>query len=141
MQLGSLAAVPTTAGLALLKQRPALAKDLALAGGLSWCGAKAMKVLVARERPALLLVEVLIHGREQGGSGFPSGHAGVAMALVTVAANHLPSSASRAIWASAAGVCIARIYIGAHLPIDVVGGSALGYTIGTAVSARRSLVR
>jgi len=35
MQLGSLSAVPASAGVALLKRRPALAADLALAGGLS----------------------------------------------------------------------------------------------------------
>ena len=138
MQLGSLAAVPATAGLALTKQRPVLAADLALAGGLSWVAAKAMKVMVARERPALLLSEVLIHGREQGGSGFPSGHAAVATALATVAGYHLPLPAERAARGSVVMVALARIYIGAHLPVDAVGGGALGYTIGTGVKARRA---
>lgn len=138
MQLGSLSAVPASAGVALLKRRPALAADLALAGGLSWGAAKAMKVMVARERPALLLTEVLIHGREQGGSGFPSGHAAVAAALATVAGDHLPAPARCPTVALIAAVALARVYIGAHMPVDVVGGGALGFTIGTAVMARHS---
>ena len=136
MQLGSLAAVPATAGVALSKRRPALAADLALAGGLSWVAAKAMKVMVARDRPALLLIGVLIHGREQGGSGFPSGHAAVAASLATVAGHQLPVPAGRVTRGLVAAVALARVYIGAHLPIDVLGGGALGFTIGTAVLVR-----
>jgi glycosyltransferase 2 family protein len=30
-------------------------------------------------------------------------------------------------------VCLARIYVGAHLPLDVLGGIALGLAIGAAV--------
>ena len=31
-------------------------------------------------------------------------------------------------------VPLARMYVGAHLPLDVVGGSALGLAIGSAVN-------
>jgi membrane-associated phospholipid phosphatase len=30
-------------------------------------------------------------------------------------------------------VCVARVYVGAHLPLDVVGGAALGLAAGTGV--------
>jgi undecaprenyl-diphosphatase len=40
-------------------------------------------------------------------------------------------------WATAGSVGIARIYVGAHLPLDVVGGMALGAMIGMTVSTRR----
>jgi undecaprenyl-diphosphatase len=33
-------------------------------------------------------------------------------------------------WALAAAVCIARVYVGAHLPLDVIGGAALGWAAG-----------
>jgi undecaprenyl-diphosphatase len=41
----------------------------------------------------------------------------------------------RATLAALAGfVPFARMYVGAHLPLDVVGGSALGLAIGSAVN-------
>jgi undecaprenyl-diphosphatase len=30
-------------------------------------------------------------------------------------------------------VCLARVYVGAHLPLDVVGGIGLGLAVGGAV--------
>jgi membrane-associated phospholipid phosphatase len=138
MQLGSLGAGPATAGVAWLARRPALAAELLSAGGISWIAAKAGKLIVARERPGLLIAEVLLRGRAQSGRGFPSGHAAVAAALATVAVRRLGGGARGAAWASAGTVALARIYVGAHLPIDVIGGATLGYAIGTAVASRRA---
>ena len=33
----------------------------------------------------------------------------------------------------AVAVCLARVYVGAHLPLDIVGGAALGLAVGGAV--------
>jgi membrane-associated phospholipid phosphatase len=135
MQLGSLGAIFSSAGIARLLHRRELAVELLLSGGISYVAAKGAKIIVARERPGLLLTEVLLRGRAQSGRGFPSGHAAVAAALATIAARRLTPAARRAAWASAGTVSLARIYVGAHLPIDVVGGTALGFGIGTAVAA------
>jgi glycosyltransferase 2 family protein len=138
MQLGSLGAIFASAGLARLRHRRDLAVELLMSGSISYVGAKAVKIIVARERPGLLLADVLLRGRAQSGRGFPSGHAAVAAALATIAARRLAPAAGRAAWASAGTVSVARIYVGAHLPVDVVGGAALGFAIGTAVVARRA---
>jgi membrane-associated phospholipid phosphatase len=140
MQLGSLAAVPSSAAWALIAKRRALALDLALAGGTSWVSAKVAKRLVRRERPAALVAESLLRGRPQTGLGFPSGHSAIATALATVATPWLSAAARRGAWTSVAAVGIARMYVGAHLPVDVVGGVAMGSAIATGLQSWRSLV-
>ena len=140
MQLGSLAAVPSSAAWALIAKRRALALDLAVAGGTSWVAAKVVKGIVRRERPAALVAESLLRGRPQTGLGFPSGHSAIATALATAATPWLSAAARRGAWTSVAAVGIARMYVGAHLPVDVVGGVAMGSAIATGLQAWRSLV-
>ena len=76
---------------------------------------------------------VHVRGADVGGLGFVSGHSAVAFALVTVATMWLDRPARIALWCLAAGVAVARIYVGAHLPLDVIGGAALGIACGAAV--------
>jgi glycosyltransferase 2 family protein len=133
MQAGSLPAVPAGAGAALVAREPQLAADLALAGGLSWAAAKGAKRVIRRERPAVFVAELLLRGRPQAGLGFPSGHAAVAAALATAVTPRIPAVGRRAVWGSVVGVAIARMYVGAHLPVDVLGGVALGSAISSGV--------
>ena len=107
--------------------------DLAVSGTLAWLVAKLVKAQVARERPAELLEDVIVHGGEATGLGFPSGHAAVSAALATAASPYLPREARLATWVVAGIVSFSRVYVGAHLPIDIVGGVPLGVAAGTAV--------
>ena len=131
MQLGSLAAVPVMAAVALAARRPRLARDLALSGGLAWVLAKVVKGLVGRGRPVALLQGVVERVLDTG-LGYPSGHVAVAAALATAAGPWLPRPARRAAWWMVWLVAIGRMYAGAHLPLDVVGGAALGWAVAAA---------
>ena len=133
MQAGSLGAVPTAGAVALMARRPRLARDLVAAGGSAYVLAKVAKAIVGRGRPGSLLDHVLFRGTLETGLGFPSGHVAVAAALATAAGPHLGRPARRATWAAVAAVAVARMYVGAHLPVDVVGGAALGWLTGAAV--------
>lgn len=130
MQAGSLAAVPVTATVAFRRDRRA-ALALAIDGTAVWALCKVVKRVVKRGRPADHLDDVVIVGKVQRGRGFPSGHAAVATTLTTIGARLLSKPASRLVWVVPVLVCTARQLVGAHLPIDVAGGVALGVTAGT----------
>lgn len=133
MQAGNVAAVPLAAVGALAARRLRLAGGVVLAGALAYAGAKVVKQFVTRGRPSTLIDDVETHGTAAEGLGFVSGHAAVAVALAVVAFVYLGPRARWAVVALAAFVCVARVYVGAHLPLDVVGGAALGVAVGAGV--------
>ena len=133
MQAGNIAAVPLAALGALVARRPRLAAGLFLAGALAYAGAKVVKQFVTRGRPSTLVDDVEFHGAVAHGLGFVSGHAAVAVALAVVAFPYLGRRARWAVTALALFVCVARVYVGAHLPLDMVGGAALGLLVGAGV--------
>ena len=133
MQLGVIGAVPLVAAVALATRHLRLALDAVLAAGSIYLLAKVIKEFVQRGRPDSLLDDVHILGEPAGGLGYVSGHSAVAVALATVASPYLGRRARRVAWVLAAAVCVSRMYVGAHLPFDVVGGAALGWAAGALV--------
>jgi undecaprenyl-diphosphatase len=130
MQCGSLGAVFVAAGAARAARSPRLARTVLVVGAGTWGAAKAVKRWVGRGRPARHVDEVEIRGVEESGLGFPSGHAAVAVCLAVLAAPELPPAARWLACAAAGTVGLARVYVGAHLPLDVLGGAALGLVTG-----------
>jgi undecaprenyl-diphosphatase len=133
MQLGTYGAIFVMAGVALLSRRVRLALELLAAGLIAYYAAIGLKDLVNRARPDALINGVVIHGQPAQGLGFPSGHAAVSAALAATAVPFLARRWRRWIWLLPITVGIARIFVGAHLPLDVVGGFVLGWTVGALV--------
>ena len=138
MQLGAGFAPLILAAAAWLiwrRLRPAL--DLAVAGSAAYLLAKLVKQWRGRGRPSAFLDDVHLHGQPGPGSepglGFPSGHTAVAFALAVVAMPYLRIRWRVAVAAVAVVVAVARMYFGAHLPLDTIGGAALGVAIGACV--------
>ena len=129
MQTGSLAAVPVTAAVVSRRHKPT-AVAMAIAGTGAWAMSKVVKRVIKRGRPGHRLTDVVIHGAAQSGSGFPSGHAAVATALAAVGSRVLPKRVARIVWAVPFLVGASRQYVGAHLPLDVAGGTAMGVSLG-----------
>jgi undecaprenyl-diphosphatase len=59
-----------------------------------------------------------------------SGHATVAFGLATVLSPVLPRNGKIAVFGLATLVAASRVYVGAHLPLDVLGGALLGTLLG-----------
>jgi membrane-associated phospholipid phosphatase len=137
MQSGSLGSVFVVAGLLTWRGRSGAGKAALIAGTAVWGGVKAVKPRVGRGRPAHHLDGVAVRGEAQTGLGYPSGHAAVSLTLALIAMRDEPPAVRGAAVAAAATTGIARMYVGAHLPLDIVGGFAIGVITGEVVNAIR----
>jgi glycosyltransferase 2 family protein len=134
MQLGWYGAVLIVAAAAIvvgfLSRHPRRGAALGLAVGLAGTGAylaaRLAKHVVDRGRPGSMLEEVRIRGAAASGLGFPSGHSAVAAAIVLVVIPYLIWRWRWVLLALPLIVAFARIYVGAHLPLDVVAGLGIG---------------
>lgn len=132
MQSGSLAGVFVISGLAARRapRGRGQARVAAVAGTAVWAVVKAVKPLVERGRPADHLVDVRVRGHAQSGLGYPSGHAAVSLTLALAVTHGRDPIERAAALLVAATTGWARMYVGAHLPLDVVGGFAVGAMSG-----------
>lgn len=132
MQLGNLLAVPFAALVALVvTRRLRLPLDLLLSGTAAWLLARVVKELIQRGRPVELMQDVILRGPPATGHGYVSGHSAVAAAMAAIAATYLGRRGQAVVIALATLVGLGRIYVGVHLPLDVVGGAAMGWAIGS----------
>jgi membrane-associated phospholipid phosphatase len=124
--LGSVYAVVGIAGVLAATGRRRTAADVLCLGGATWAVAQAAKTRVRRQRPYEADgVRRLV--RPPTGSSFPSGHAAVGAAVLSLlAARSRSRTGARLLAVLAAYVPLSRIYVGVHYPTDVVGGAGLG---------------
>ena len=131
MQIGSLVgSLVVVALIGIISRSWRLTAAALVASQVAWWGAKWVKGLVGRGRPSEYIANV--HLREHvGGLGYASGHSAVAFALAAVVVPSLPRRWQPVVWIIAGVVAVGRMYAGAHLPLDVVGGAGLGLLVGT----------
>lgn len=133
MQLGNILVLGVAAIVAIVARRLRLAASIVLGGLAAYAIAKVIKRIVERGRPDTLLTDVNIRGEASLGLGFVSGHAAVISLIAMVTVPYLPKRWRWVPWVVLLVVGWARIYVGAHLPLDVVGGAALGLAVGAAM--------
>jgi undecaprenyl-diphosphatase len=131
--------VPILSAVAALGGRRRLATDLAVAGTSAWLLAKALKPIAGRARPAGALPDVVTREAIGGDLGWVSGHTAVATALGVTLAPELPPVVAPVLGVVVATVGFGRMYVGAHLPHDVVGGVGLGLVVSALASGRGPL--
>ena len=90
---------------------------------------------MSRGRPSAFLEEVVERETFSPDSlGYPSGHAAVAWAITIILLAYLGRPWQIASIVLAIVVPITRMYVAAHLPLDLIGGAALGITVASAVN-------
>jgi membrane-associated phospholipid phosphatase len=132
MQLGNLLVIPVAAlGAAFLRWfRPAAA--ILVLGAVKLFVEDIVKDLVFRERPGSVIADVALRGdTPSGGQAFVSGHAIIAVGIVTLLHPYLTRRWRIVAWTLAFLVCFGRVYSGAHFPLDVIGGGLLGFALGS----------
>jgi undecaprenyl-diphosphatase len=133
MQAGTFGTVPAVAVLTLLAGRRRLAAEVALGGTAAWLLAKAVKPLVGRARPGGVLGRVRVRESIEGDLGWVSGHTAVSTTLALTLAPVVPVWARPVLAGVVATTAFGRMYVGAHLPLDLAGGAGLGMMIAAAV--------
>ena len=141
MQFGTFVSIPVVVALALAFRRVRLAVEAGGAAVAAYLLAKVVKDLFPRDRPGALLEGVHLRGIGTGGRGFPSGHAAVSTALAFVLWPALPRPWRWLVAALAVVVSLMRVYVGGHLPLDVIGGAALGIACGAIATFAGGVVR
>ncbi len=128
MLFGVFAAVPVTAIVAVAFRRFRLATVLLASGCLAYALARVGKPIVDAGRPLAVLpnTDVIVRGAIAQGLGYPSGHSAVSAALAFAALPYLNGRYRWLILLVPLVVGFGRIYVGAHLPLDVLGGWAMG---------------
>jgi membrane-associated phospholipid phosphatase len=127
--LGVLAMPLVVAVGALAFRRWRLAAALVLVVPLKLAAEKVVKQLVQRERPGTTVPDALLRGVHPGGLSFVSGHAIITFAIAGLLALVLPRRWAIVAFVLAGLNAVARVYLGAHNPLDVVGGAAVGLAI------------
>jgi len=140
MQSGALAAPPVAAAIALATGHRQAAGRLMVSGLSAYYLAKPVKRWIGRGRPLDLLPGTILRGQPATGNGYVSGHAAVSTALALEAWQTLHGPARAVPLTVAPVVGLARIYVGAHLPLDVLGGAALAWALHRTLDSLSSAI-
>jgi undecaprenyl-diphosphatase len=88
-----------------------------------------LKQLVHRERPGTTIPDAVLRDVPSAGPSFPSGHAIIAFGIAVLLLPYLRRRWQVVALALAVLNSVARVYLGAHTPLDVVAGAAAGIAV------------
>lgn len=132
---GVIGAAPVAAAGAIVLRRYRLAVALVAGAGLKIWLERVVKMVVERQRPGVLESEAILRGDvAHQGLSFVSGHAILVVAMAAMISPYLRGRWKAVPWTIAGLNCLARLYLGAHFPLDLIGGAGLGLFIGAGLN-------
>ena len=136
-QFGNLlVALVVGVGIALAFRQWWVAVAVGAAVVLKLLGEQAVKEVVQRSRPGTTIGDVTMRGDVSAhGLSFVSGHAVIVTAIAGLLTPILPRAWRWVPWAIVLLNGVTRIYVGAHNPLDIVGGIGLGLVIAGILNA------
>lgn len=134
--VGVIAIGPLVAVVAYLAGERRLALAAVIVTVAKLIGERLVKEVVERQRP-FTSIGSSIHLRGDvppDGLSYASGHVILTVALGLVLSPYLSRRWRWVVWGLVLGNAVARVYVGAHNPLDVVGGACIGAIIGAATN-------
>lgn len=129
--LGVLAVGPIAAVVAAIFRRWRLALAFLLVTAGKLLAERIVWQQVVRSRPGSTVSDAIVRGNTAtSGASFVSGHVVLVTGLAWVLTPYLRGAWRVVPWAVVALVAFARVYLGAHAPLDVLGGIGLGLVVG-----------
>ena len=119
---------------AMIRKHYSHALKFLIAGVSVWLIVKWLKLFSYRARPSEILPGVQLRETLDSTIGYPSGHAAVATALGLIAYLYTPKRMHPFITSVIILVYLSRLYLGMHLPIDILGGFAVGLVVASTLN-------
>lgn len=129
--LGVLVVGPIVATVGSLTRRWRLTVAALVVTGAKLVGERIVWHIVQRSRPGTTIADAIVRGgTPTHGLAFVSGHVALVSGLACVITPYLRGWWRLVPWFVVLLVAFARMYLGAHAPLDVLGGLGLGLVIG-----------